>query len=160
MSNTLMEQAETLLKTQGGRMTSQRKLILEVLQNLPGHPTADEIYRAVSQFDDSLNLSTVYRNLRWLTEQELLTARVFNEDRRQERFDTSLGMPEEDHYHFLCQGCGQIFEFSAPEVEKFAAHYEKKSGAQVQSANLILYGLCANCLQRDLPAPTKAELKS
>ncbi len=157
MSNTLMEQAETILRSQGGRMTNQRKLILEVLQTMPGHPTAEEIYRAASQYDDSLNLSTVYRNLRWLTEQELVTARVFDEDRRQERFDTSLDLPQVDHYHFRCQQCCQIFEFSAPEVEKFKANYESATGVLIQSANLILYGICAECRAQPVDENQKEE---
>ena len=145
MNSTLIEQAESILKLQGGRMTSQRKLILELLQSMPGHPTAEEIYLAASHYDESLNLSTVYRNLRWLIDLKLVTPLVFDDDRRQERFDAMIDPPQSDHYHFRCQECCQIFEFSAPEVEQFKAQFSDSTGAEVQSASLILYGICADC---------------
>lgn len=155
MNTTLFNQAETILKLNGGRMTNQRRLILATLESMAGHPTAEEIFLSANQADESLNLSTVYRTLNWLTEQDLITARVFDEERRQERYDANQLSPAEDHYHFRCRQCQQIFEFSAPEIEQFKDNFSARSGAEIHSANLIVYGICAECL-----ANNKAELES
>ncbi len=148
MSNTLLNQAETILKLQGGRMTNQRRLILSTLESMAGHPTAEEIFLSANRVDESLNLSTVYRTLNWLTEQDIITARVFNEERRLERFDANQISSSEDHYHFRCKECRQIFEFAAPEIEQFKASFSLHSGAEIHSANLIVYGVCGDCLAK------------
>ena len=43
----LTREAAITLRSTGGRMTTQRRLILETLESLGGHPTADEVYAVV-----------------------------------------------------------------------------------------------------------------
>lgn len=145
MLNSLLEQAETILKTQGGRMTSQRKLILEKIESMAGHPTAEEIFMEASQEDPSLNLSTVYRTLKWLTDRSLITPRRFDEERRQERFDATPAEAHVDHYHFQCQHCKKIIEFSSDQVEEIKTSFSANSGSVIFFADLVLYGYCAEC---------------
>ena len=145
MSIKLVTQAETILKEQGGRMTSQRKLILEKIESMSGHPTAEEIYLNANQEDPTLNLSTVYRTLRWLTDQSLITPHRFDEERRQERFDATLTGTNIDHYHFQCQQCKNIIEFSSDQMEKIKSIFSSQTGSEVFSAELVFYGVCANC---------------
>jgi Fe2+ or Zn2+ uptake regulation protein len=145
MINSLLEQAESSLKERGGRMTSQRKLILEKIQSMAGHPTAEEIFLSASQEDPSLNLSTVYRTLRWLTDQALVIPRRFDEERRQERFDSIASESREDHYHFQCVQCKKIVEFSSAQVNEIKDHFSAQSGSDIFYADLILYGLCSDC---------------
>jgi Fur family transcriptional regulator, ferric uptake regulator len=49
------------------RLTNQRKIILEELQAVTTHPTADEIYGMVRQKMPRISLGTVYRNLEVLS---------------------------------------------------------------------------------------------
>ncbi len=125
-------------------MTSQRRLILEILQTFSGHPTAEDIYNLARQQDLSLNLSTVYRTLRWLEEMELISPRRFDDDRRSDRFDPNT--PSE-HYHFRCQICGKITEFDEELVEQIAQRFEARANARVASVSLVLYGTCRECSQ-------------
>ncbi len=144
MSNTFLEQAKEYLRDSGGRMTAQRRLILETIESFSGHPTAEEIYTRAHRQDTSLNLSTVYRTLHWLEEVELISSRHFDEDRRSERFDPNT--PSE-HHHFRCHVCGKIIEFDNDLVEQIAEHFEARSGAQVANISLTLYGVCRDCSQ-------------
>jgi len=59
---------------------------------MPGAATPPQkrIFSVVQERDPSLNLSTVYRTLRWLEQEGLVSARRFDEERRQERFDPAL----------------------------------------------------------------------
>lgn len=123
-------------------MTAQRRLILETLSQMETHPTAEEIYHLARQQDPSLHLSTVYRTLRWLEQEGLVKARLFNDDCRKERFDPSL--PAE-HYHFLCTQCKRVIEFDTLLVNTIKAQFELHSGAQVEVGSVVLYGLCAAC---------------
>ena len=92
-----------------------------------------------------LHLSTVYRTLRWLEEQALVTPRWFEEERRQERFDANPDELHGDHYHFRCEICKQIVEFSDARVEEIKRSFAAATGADVAQANLVLYGTCAAC---------------
>jgi Fe2+ or Zn2+ uptake regulation protein len=139
---TLENQVERRLRSSGGRMTSQRRLILQTLQSMVGHPTVEEIYNAARQIDSSLNLSTVYRNLRWLEENEMISPRQFQGERTQQRFDPPS--PEE-HYHFYCRQCSEIIEFSDPTIEEIRSSFEEQYGAQISQISLVLYGLCNRC---------------
>jgi Fe2+ or Zn2+ uptake regulation protein len=139
----LVDQVSEKLRADGGRMTAQRRLILEVLATSPDHPTAEEIYRRARESDSALHLSTVYRTLRWLEEEGLVSPRWFEDERRQERFDTLVD--SEDHFHFRCRVCNEIIEFSDPLIDQVKAGYERLFGGRVESATLTLYGTCERC---------------
>ena len=140
----LLQQVKDRLHAEGGRLTEQRRLIVEVLENHPDHPTAEEIYLRARESDETLHLSTVYRTLRWLEEVGFLSPRWFEDERRQERFDMGLD-GSQDHYHFRCQECNQIIEFAEPLVEQIKAAYLAQYGGRVENATLILYGVCEKC---------------
>jgi Fe2+ or Zn2+ uptake regulation protein len=140
----LVDLATQRLHTQGGRMTYQRRLILEALDCLGCHPTAEEIFAVVNQRDTTVNLSTIYRTLHWLEQEGLVSARRFDESRRQERFD--LVLPAE-HHHFQCTICKSVIEFDHPSIQVIKAQFAALAGCQVQSASMMLYGLCPQCRQ-------------
>jgi Fe2+ or Zn2+ uptake regulation protein len=143
----LFHQVTEKLRAGGGRMTAQRRMILEVLESYPDHPTAEEVYLRARESDASLHLSTVYRTLRWLEEEGFVSPCWFEDERRQERFDTG-GDGGQDHYHFRCQVCNQIVEFSEPLIERIKTIFEEQYGGSVESATLILYGVCETCRRR------------
>ncbi|MEA3440186.1 MAG: transcriptional repressor [Chloroflexota bacterium] len=140
----LLHESIKRIQSQGGRMTAQRRLILETLQELESHPTAEELHEQVSRHDPTLHLSTVYRNLRWLEQEGLVSSRFFG-DERLERFDPAL--PAE-HYHFVCSSCKKIIEFDSLLVNTIKAQFELHSGASVDSGTIVLHGICADCLER------------
>jgi Fe2+ or Zn2+ uptake regulation protein len=141
----LVAQASGILRQSGGRMTTQRRLILETLDEMGGHPTADQICRTVRTQDASINPSTIYRTLGWLAEAGLVDARHLAPGRssgRREQFDPSV--PAE-HHHFVCTGCGTVVEFASPQIELAKQEFSHAQGVTVERASLTLYGLCAVC---------------
>ena len=138
----LTHNATQRLRSQGGRMTSQRRIILEALDCLNCHPTAEEVFEIVRLRDGTINLSTVYRTLRWLEQEGLVSARRFAAEDRQDHFDPAL--PSE-HYHFVCTNCKEVIEFDAPMLKTIAAQLEAQVGVSVQSISMVLSGLCNPC---------------
>jgi Fe2+ or Zn2+ uptake regulation protein len=126
-------------------MTSQRRLILQTLERLSGHPTAEQLFQIVRRQDSSLSLSTIYRTLRWLQEEDLVSTRLFDEERRQERFDPAF--PSE-HHHFMCTACKSVIEFDTQLIDSIKTQFERQTGAQVQVGSIVLYGLCARCREK------------
>jgi Fe2+ or Zn2+ uptake regulation protein len=148
--DSLLEKTALRLQETGGRLTSQRRLIVQVLENLDSHPTAEELHDLVKEYDANVHLSTVYRTLRWLEEEGLVSARVFNDELRQERFDPVAPI---EHYHFLCMHCKKVIEFNTLLVNAIKAQFELHSGAMVETGSVVLYGVCADCRsQPALPA--------
>jgi len=142
---TLVSQAETTLRARGGRMTAQRRLILEALDMLGGHPTAEQVYRAVHECNTAINPSTVYRTLGWLEEAGLVSHRHLDQGPRGEhceRFDP--GSPVE-HHHFVCSVCGHVEEFESAQIESAKVDFMRRFGAQVEQASLTFHGICATC---------------
>ncbi|MCU6712664.1 peroxide-responsive transcriptional repressor PerR [Paenibacillus sp. J5C_2022] len=127
------------LKMNGVRMTPQRHAILSYLMDTKSHPTADEIYKALSPAYPSMSVATIYNNLRLFVEAGLIRELTYGDD--SSRFDADLS----DHYHAICKGCGQIVDFGYPpllEVERVAS---RETGFVVQGHRMEIYGICAAC---------------
>jgi Fe2+ or Zn2+ uptake regulation protein len=133
------------LRSQGGRMTVQRRLILDTLESFSGHPTAEEIYALAKQKAPKLHLSTVYRTIRWLEQEGKVSVRRFDEDNRQDRFDYT---PFE-HHHFQCTYCKGVIEFESPLMDEIINSFEEQLRASVETASLILYGKCKKCSEKN-----------
>jgi Fe2+ or Zn2+ uptake regulation protein len=141
----LMVEATATARAGGGRMTSQRRLILQTLNKLGDHPTADEICAAARRQDASLHPSTVYRTLAWLEDAGLVDhchLDVGPVNRHSERFDPVTPV---EHHHFVCTSCGQVIEFEAARVEIIKQEFAHQHGAAVERSALTLYGLCPAC---------------
>jgi Fe2+ or Zn2+ uptake regulation protein len=139
---TFVERLTDISHKRGERMTNQRRLILETIESMPGHPSAEELFVRVKKADPGVHLSTIYRTLRWLEELGVISHRHFADARNLDRFDAD---PRLDHYHFRCRTCGRIFEFEQPLVEEIKTRFMAETHSEVVSAELILYGTCADC---------------
>jgi Fe2+ or Zn2+ uptake regulation protein len=133
------------LHARGGRMTAQRRKILDALENMKGHPTAEELYEAVRLQIPGLHLSTVYRTLRWLEQQGKISSRRFEEDSRQERFDYTL---PSQHHHFQCTRCKTVIEFDNPLIYAIKNQFERQNQASVENVSLMFYGCCSICAEQ------------
>jgi Fe2+ or Zn2+ uptake regulation protein len=141
----LILQATTVLRARGGRMTAQRRTILEALEELGGHPTAEEVYTAVREKDATLNPSTVYRTLAWLENAGLVSHCHLDagpDGEHSERYDPTAPI---EHHHFVCADCGQVVEFESSRIAEIKAEFAMQHGARVERAALTLYGSCAAC---------------
>ena len=120
------------------RMTRQRKVILEVLQGLSSHPTADEIYGLVREKLPRISLGTIYRNLDLLAG----SGRILCLDRvgAQKRFDGDTRR----HHHVRCRICGKIGDVFSP-VPDPPLPEAPVPGFSLQRADVIFIGLCREC---------------
>ncbi|KRE32707.1 peroxide-responsive transcriptional repressor PerR [Paenibacillus sp. Soil522] len=127
------------LKMNGVRMTPQRHAILSYLMDSMSHPTADEIYKALSPVYPSMSVATIYNNLRLFVEAGLVRELTYGDD--SSRFDSDLS----DHYHAICKNCGSIVDFDYPpllEVERVAS---RVTGFVVEGHRMEIYGICSTC---------------
>ena len=121
------------------RMRKQKKIILDVLRSTKSHPTADWVYTEARKLIPNLSLGTVYRNLKVLKEMgEILE---LNYGSTYSRFD---GNPE-NHYHFVCQKCGNVYDLDLPINRDLNEAVMLNSNFEVKDHRLEFYGLRENC---------------
>lgn len=121
------------------RMTRQKAVVYEVLRSTTSHPTADWIYREARKQIPGISLGTVYRNLQVLLADDQIME--LNYGKGQSRFD---GNPEQ-HYHFVCEKCGNVYDFAmnSPEISQEVLD---AAPGQVKGYRFECYGVCKNCL--------------
>jgi len=121
------------------RETRQKEAILRVLNNTMIHPTADWIYNEIRREIPNISLGTVYRNLRLLCQNgEILELGLCGSLRR---FDGR----RDNHYHFRCESCGQVFDVDEPVNKKLDREAARRTGFKVLYHRLEYRGLCQKC---------------
>jgi Fur family ferric uptake transcriptional regulator len=139
-----VEQAQQAIAADGGRMTSARQTILEVIDASREHLTADDIFAQARRRDRRINPSTVYRTLAFLKARGLIKARYYDQDNHREVFEPT---PNTEHYHFTCTGCGAVIEFQSRHMPALRQQLQSEYGVEVARACLCLTGLCEKCLK-------------
>ena len=125
------------------RMTSQRRLLLNLVQQQPGHFDADELFRRARQSQPRISLSTVYRVLQLFKELGLVEEYNFGENHLHYE-----AKPAAEHHHMVCLGCGAISEFRSPLVARLRKQVADKEGFEVTSVDIRLGGYCARCREK------------
>lgn len=139
--NTPLEQALHQLKNSGVRMTPQRHAILSYLLNTMTHPTADEIYKALSPNFPSMSVATVYNNLKVFLEAGLVRELTYGG--HSSRFDADLS----EHYHAVCERCGTLVDFSYKPLNDLEQAAEEETGFHAKSHRVEVYGICSACAE-------------
>lgn len=121
------------------RMTKQRKIILEELQSVNTHPTADEVYQMVRARLPYISLGTVYRNLDMLAEAgEIL---LLESAGRQKRFDGCT----KPHHHVRCTQCGRVGDVFTHIDLDLPEKLDIAPGFTVTSVRVEFEGICDKC---------------
>jgi Fur family ferric uptake transcriptional regulator len=124
----------------GRRLTSQRRLILGVLEESSGHLDAEALFVRARARDPDISLATVYRTLAVLKEMGLVEEHRLGEEHS--HYEATHGHP---HYHFVCLGCGGVIEFDAPQMKGISRDVSEREGVCITDVHLRLSGYCAQC---------------
>lgn len=119
------------------RKTSQRTAIEQVFLSEDRPLGIDEILQHARAQVASLNLATVYRNLKLLLDKGWLT----------QISHPTLGTLYErsgkgHHHHFYCRGCNRVYELPGCSLNHSAAAPE---GFVVEEHAIFLSGICPSC---------------
>jgi Fe2+ or Zn2+ uptake regulation protein len=125
------------LHARGKRLTRARQVILDTVRASDAHPSAAAVYRQVRRRLPRVSLATVYRNLRMLAAEGLLTERA---DLAGLRFDGNTA----PHDHFTCLTCGRIYDVPAGNA-CVPARVASRTGFEILVQRVELYGRCGAC---------------
>lgn len=129
-----------LVKDCGYRLTRQRRLVLEILQENQEHLEADAVFALAKSRDPGISLATVYRSLALFKQIGLVEEDHLGQDHG--HFEAIQGAR---HYHFTCLQCGRVVEFEAPELNMILQGLSEREGVRVTDIRLHLGGYCSDC---------------
>ena len=131
MDNRLNER----LATRGFRFTPQREHVYSVLLGKRDHPTAEEVFIRTKREMPDISMATVYNCLDALVKCGL--ARQVSLERGATRFCPNM----QEHCHFYCDGCDEVFDINlTPE-----AGVRLPKCFKAERFDIAIHGRCPKC---------------
>lgn len=130
------------LTAQGYRITPQRMMILDAVENAEDHISAEEILTLVCLQYPNVNISTVYRTLELLKQLELVTETDFGDGRV--RYHS---IKKGHHHHLVCQKCGGIIDVEETVFNTLKETLFKQYSFEAEIQHLAIFGTCKKCRQ-------------
>jgi Fe2+ or Zn2+ uptake regulation protein len=124
------------------RMTRQREIILEEVQRVNTHPSADEVYEMVRLRLPRISLGTVYRNLEILS--ELGKIQKLQLSGSLKRFDWNTNK----HYHIRCVKCNRVDDAPIAPLNQIEDELYESTVFEIIGHNLEFVGLCPECSKK------------
>jgi len=127
------------LRSQGYRLTPQRLMILDAVQQAGDHVTPEQVYETVHRQNPAVSRATIYRTLDFLCEMRLVTAMRWGGHTYYEIAG------ETPHHHVICRTCGQVEELDIQLVETFVESVWRKQRFAIDMDHITVFGLCRQC---------------
>jgi Fur family transcriptional regulator, peroxide stress response regulator len=121
--------------------TPQRNTILAYLKDNTSHPTARDIYDALSK-KEMISMATVYNTLALMKKRGLVRElAITNFDHK--KYDPNT----KPHAHLICSNCGEIADLHFP--LHIGIPHEHRQGFTIKDSEVNFYGLCSVCNNKD-----------
>ena len=121
------------------RNTKQKELVLNAVNTLMCHATADEVYLQIKEQYPAISKGTVYRNLNILAEEgKIKRIEMPNEA---DRFDHTTG----NHYHIKCIKCGMVYDVDPCDIGSPLDLVKDKKGFDFRDCSIVFKGICPKC---------------
>jgi Fur family transcriptional regulator, ferric uptake regulator len=134
------EEVLTLLRQGGGRMTTSRRLLVEVLFQTPyRHRTAEDLVAEVNVRAPDVSISTIYRNLDELERIGAVTHAHLGHG------PVTYQLASFAHAHLVCEVCGSRFDAPDELFGGIARSAKKKMGFTIDPHHLAVMGRCQDC---------------
>ena len=118
------------------RNTTQRNLILDIINNSCNHLTAEKVHEIARKSISNISLGTVYRNLNFLLDQGSIRKIKINSI---DHFDNV----KKFHNHFICTKCNTIYDVFEKES------ITNNTCGKVMSYEIIYKGICNKCIEEE-----------
>jgi Fur family ferric uptake transcriptional regulator len=126
------------LREKGYRLTPQRELILEAVEEL-GHSTPDEVLAEVRRHSTAVNASTVYRTLEVLEELGLVRHAHLSD-----RAPTYHPTSEHEHFHLVCRNCHRVISVDPDVLSPVSERLVAEHGFTIDIGHLTVFGTCGD----------------
>lgn len=136
-----VEDALALVRAHGGRVTSSRRVLLEVLFAADtAHLSAEQLCEAVQERVPDVHMSTVYRNLEELQRIGVIVHSHLGHG------PATYQLASLAHAHFLCERCGAMVEAPDDIFRGLAQAAKTRLGFSIDPRHFAILGRCADCV--------------
>jgi Fur family transcriptional regulator, ferric uptake regulator len=139
------------VEAKGVRLTSQRRVLIETIQQADRHLDASALLTLARRKDPKIDRATVYRTIELLKSLGLideLDLMHLNGEKHYYEVKT-----QRNHLHLACFGCGAIQEFASPTFERLKQEIAARNSFDVQVMRLEVGGLCKRCATQQASLP-------
>jgi Fur family transcriptional regulator, ferric uptake regulator len=130
----------------GIRLTRQRRVILQVMDDAEQHLDVDQILERAQKTDPEVHLVTVYRTIDLLKKHGLIDELDLLHLRGDRHYYETHG--PRDHIHVACLRCGKVREFESRLYEQLKEQIARDFGMKVTVSRTEVGGYCAECLRK------------
>lgn len=123
--------------------TIQKELVLNAVNSMRRHVTAEEVYEYIKSDYPTIGKGTVYRNLGILADENKI--RKVEIPGGADRFDFTL----KKHYHVKCIGCGNVFDIDMDETNNPASFIKDSHGMKLLDYDILFKGICVDCRNKE-----------
>ncbi len=142
--DSMIDNLKVKLKEKGYKLTTQRRIIYDVLlENQGKHLSPEEIHDMVKDKFPEVGLATVYRTLQLLDELNVVHRLNFNDGCS--RYEISSNDEDHHHHHLVCLKCGKVIEVELDMLEELEEEIEKKGDFKITDHNVKFFGYCSEC---------------
>jgi len=138
---------KSTLHSQGLRLTGQRRLILQVLEDAGRHLDAETVFERAQKRDERVSLATVYRTLQLFKEMGIIDQHFTSRKHNREVYEP---VGAEEHYHFSCLKCGRVVEFQSALIDRARKQIAQELGINIIHGCACFEGYCAGCTPEEI----------
>lgn len=130
----------TFLKDKGYKATRARSAIIKLFARASLPASAKDVITCLAKEGLKVNKTTIYRELEFLTEQNILQVIHWGDSViRYEKAEHGGN----HHHHLICNTCGRVEDVNLKD-EKLVKE-ASQTGFKVKSHSLEFFGLCTGC---------------
>ncbi len=131
------------LQKQGVRLTRQRRVLLDVMDQAEQHLKADSILERAREIDPRIHRVTVYRTLEMLKSHGLLDELDLLHMHGHGHYYESRS--QRDHIHIACLRCGKVREVESDLFEELKHQIQRDTGIHITVTRTEIGGYCESC---------------
>mgnify|MGYP000141445095 CR=1 FL=1 len=131
-----------LCKKNSVKMTFQRSIIADVINNSKDHPDVEKIYKRANKKNSKISIATVYRTVKLFEDANVIIKHDFKYGEEKARYEPATKW---EHNHLIDVISGDVVEFQNPGFEKLSKRIADKMGYKVIGYKLELFGLKEAC---------------
>src|ERR1700735_1413955 len=135
------------LEGRGVRLTRQRRILLEVMDQAEQHLSADSILERAQKIDPRVHRVTVYRTLEMLKRHGLLDELDLLHIHVHRHFYESHG--PRDHIHVACLRCGKVREVESELYEELKKQIARDCSIDITVSRTEIGGVCTECRKQE-----------
>lgn len=134
---------QAALSKRGVRITRQRRVLLQVMDNAEQHLDAGAILERAQRIDSRIHRVTVYRTLDMLKHMGLIDELDLLHIRGDQHYYESHG--PRDHIHVACLRCGKVREVESRLFEQLKQQIEHDCQIKITVTRTEVGGYCSDC---------------